>query len=149
MGNFYSAGRDPIFYSHHANVDRTWSIWKSLSINNKDFTDKDFLNTYFYFYDENAQPVKIYVRDVLDTKKMGYDYQPQDLPWLKSKPTPKRNRLPKPLKKVFSTVKNVVIEYCKKHVESTAAKSSSTEDSCSSTANTSTNEELKKWDSEF
>ncbi|XP_010686564.3 polyphenol oxidase, chloroplastic [Beta vulgaris subsp. vulgaris] len=108
MGNFYSAGRDPIFYSHHANVDRTWSIWKSLSTTNKDFTDTDFLDSHFYFYDENAQPVKIYVRDVLDTKKLGYDYQPQDLPWLQSKPTPKRNRRPKPLKKVFSTVKNAV-----------------------------------------
>ncbi|KAL2931925.1 (+)-larreatricin hydroxylase chloroplastic [Bienertia sinuspersici] len=46
MGNFYSAGRDPIFYAHHANCDR----------------------------------------------KMGYDYQTMELPWLKSRPTrPSRN----------------------------------------------------------
>ena len=57
---------------------------------------------------QEAQPVKICVRDVLDTKKLGYDYQPMDLPWLKSRPTPKRNRRPKPLKKVFSTIKNAV-----------------------------------------
>ncbi|KAL2931951.1 Polyphenol oxidase chloroplastic [Bienertia sinuspersici] len=87
MGNFYSAGRDPIFYAHHANVDRSWSIWKTLARKNRDFKDKDFLNAYFYFYDENAQLVKIYVRDCLDTKKMGYDYQPMDMPWLKSRPT--------------------------------------------------------------
>ncbi|KMT04306.1 hypothetical protein BVRB_8g183810 [Beta vulgaris subsp. vulgaris] len=109
MGNFYSAARDPIFYAHHGNVDRTWSIWKDISRKHKDFKDKDFLNSYFYFYDENAKPVKIFVKDVLDTKKLGYDYQPMDLPWLKSRPTPKRNRRPKKLvKKVFSTVKNAV-----------------------------------------
>ncbi|CAI0430022.1 unnamed protein product [Linum tenue] len=26
MGNFYSAGRDPIFYVHHYNVDRLWNV---------------------------------------------------------------------------------------------------------------------------
>ncbi|XP_021726627.1 polyphenol oxidase, chloroplastic-like [Chenopodium quinoa] len=107
MGIFYSAGRDPIFYAHHAQVDRTWSIWKSLFPKNKDFKDKDFLNTYFYFYDENAKLIKIYVRDCLDTKKMGYVYQPMDLPWLKSRPTP-RLRLNKSLKSSFSMVKNAV-----------------------------------------
>ncbi|KNA07032.1 hypothetical protein SOVF_175630 [Spinacia oleracea] len=107
MGNFYSAGRDPIFYAHHAQVDRTWAIWRSLSPKNKDFKDKDFLNSYFYFYDENAKLVKIYVRDCLDTKKMGYKYQKVDIPWLKSRPTP-RVRGPKVLKSVFSKVKNAV-----------------------------------------
>ncbi|GMI71703.1 hypothetical protein HRI_000839600 [Hibiscus trionum] len=29
MGNFYSAGYDPLFYAHHANVDRMWHLWKS------------------------------------------------------------------------------------------------------------------------
>ncbi|KMT04314.1 hypothetical protein BVRB_8g183890 [Beta vulgaris subsp. vulgaris] len=108
MGTFYSAGRDPIFYAHHSNVDRLWSIWKNISPRHKDFKDKDFLNSDFYFYDEDAQPLKICVRDVLDTKKLGYDYQPMDLPWLKSRPFLKRNHRPKPVKKVFSTIKNAV-----------------------------------------
>ncbi|KAG5010568.1 hypothetical protein JHK87_019083 [Glycine soja] len=30
MGRFYSAGRDPIFYSHHANVDRMLNISKTI-----------------------------------------------------------------------------------------------------------------------
>ncbi|XP_048494670.1 SKP1-like protein 1B [Beta vulgaris subsp. vulgaris] len=45
-----------------------------------------------------------------------------------------------PLPNVTAKILSKVIEYCKKHVESTAAKSSSTEDSCSSTAN-----ELEGW----
>nr|AGC55012.1 polyphenoloxidase [Suaeda salsa] len=111
MGNFYSAGRDPIFYAHHANVDRTWSIWKTLSPKNKDFKDKDFLNSYFYFFDENAQPVRISVRDCLSSRKMGYDYQPMDLPWLRSRPNPfgRVRKAPRRiLNKVFSGVKNAV-----------------------------------------
>ncbi|KAL2931952.1 Polyphenol oxidase chloroplastic [Bienertia sinuspersici] len=106
MGNFYSAGRDPIFYAHHANVDRSWSIWKTLARKNRDFKDKDFLNAYFYFYDENAQLVKIYVRDCLDTKKMGYDYQPMDMPWLKSRPTRRGHGHQRGRGAMFTNVKN-------------------------------------------
>ncbi|XP_010683792.2 SKP1-like protein 1B [Beta vulgaris subsp. vulgaris] len=54
-----------------------------------------------------------------------------------------------PLPNVTAKILSKVIVYCKKHVESAAAKSCSTEDSCSSTANSTTNEELKIWDSEF
>uniref|UniRef100_A0A803QFV7 Tyrosinase copper-binding domain-containing protein n=1 Tax=Cannabis sativa TaxID=3483 RepID=A0A803QFV7_CANSA len=89
MGNFYSAGRDPLFYCHHANVDRMWSIWKTLSgKRRKDISDPDWLNTTFLFYDENAQLVRVSVKDSLDTKKLGYVYQDVELPWLKTKPKP-------------------------------------------------------------
>lgn len=95
MGNFYSAGRDPIFYAHHSNVDRMWSIWKTLGGRRRDLTDPDWLNASFLFYDENAQLVRVKVKDCLDTNKLGYDYQDVDIPWLKSKPTPRRSRLDK------------------------------------------------------
>ncbi|XP_017978714.1 PREDICTED: polyphenol oxidase, chloroplastic [Theobroma cacao] len=90
MGNFYSAGRDPIFYAHHSNVDRMWSVWKTLGGKRTDFTDSDWLNSGFLFYDENANLVRVKVRDCLDTRKMGYDYQKVDIPWLRAKPTPRR-----------------------------------------------------------
>lgn len=93
MGTFYSAARDPIFYAHHANVDRMWSIWKTLGNNRQDFTDSDWLNASFIFYDENAQAVRVRIRDCLDNKKLGYTYQDVDLPWLNSSPTPQRSKL--------------------------------------------------------
>ncbi|XVE80474.1 hypothetical protein DITRI_Ditri14bG0142600 [Diplodiscus trichospermus] len=87
MGNFYSAGRDPLFYAHHSNVDRMWSIWKSLPGKKRnDFTDPDWLDASFVFYDENANLVRAKVRDSLDTKTLGYDYQRVDIPWLRTKP---------------------------------------------------------------
>ncbi|XP_022720501.1 LOW QUALITY PROTEIN: polyphenol oxidase, chloroplastic-like [Durio zibethinus] len=90
MGNFYSAGRDPIFYAHHSNVDRMWSVWKTLGGKRTDFTDSDWLDSAFLFYDENADLVRVKVRDCLDHRKLGYGYQKVDIPWLNTKPTPRR-----------------------------------------------------------
>ncbi|XP_074272583.1 aureusidin synthase-like [Silene latifolia] len=93
MGAFFSAARDPIFYAHHGNIDRMWNIWKTLGGRRQDFTDPDWLDVAFYFYDENAQPVRIRVRDVLDSKKLGYVYQDVELPWLNSRPTPSNSNV--------------------------------------------------------
>ncbi|XP_021830806.1 polyphenol oxidase, chloroplastic-like [Prunus avium] len=92
MGNFYSAARDPIFFSHHSNVDRMWSIWKNLGPKNKDLSDKDWLDSGFLFYNENAELVRVKVRDCLDNRKLGYVYQDVEIPWLKSRPTPRRTK---------------------------------------------------------
>ncbi|MBA0748319.1 hypothetical protein Gogos_005158 [Gossypium gossypioides] len=93
MGNFYSAGRDPLFYAHHGNVDRMWNIWKTLPGKKRhDFNENVWLNSSFLFYDENANMVRVKVRDCLDSKTLGYDYQSVDIPWLRSKPTPRRSR---------------------------------------------------------
>ncbi|KAK1353902.1 Polyphenol oxidase [Heracleum sosnowskyi] len=100
MGRFYSAGRDPLFYSHHANVDRMWNIWKTLpGRNRKDIKDPDWLNSSFIFYDENKKLVTVNVGDCVDTKRMGYTYEDVEIPWLKFKPArkaknPKRGSKP-------------------------------------------------------
>ncbi|MCO5567794.1 hypothetical protein L7F22_021490 [Adiantum nelumboides] len=76
MGSFAVASRDPLFYSHHANVDRIWEIWRtSLPSGPREvFIDRDFLDSSFYFYDENANLVEVKVGDCLDNKKLGVDY---------------------------------------------------------------------------
>ncbi|KAM3709941.1 hypothetical protein ACJW31_02G212900 [Castanea mollissima] len=93
MGNFYSAARDPIFFAHHSNVDRMWAVWKTLGGKRTDYTDPDWLNAEFLFYDENAQPVRVKVKDCLETTNLGYVYQDVDIPWLQSKPTPRKSKL--------------------------------------------------------
>uniref|UniRef100_A0A803L763 Catechol oxidase n=1 Tax=Chenopodium quinoa TaxID=63459 RepID=A0A803L763_CHEQI len=93
MGIFNAAARDSIFYAHHANVDRMWVLWKTLGGKRKDIEDPDWLNVSFLFYDENAQPVRIKVRDCLDHKKLGYIYQDVDIsPWLNLRPNSSKNK---------------------------------------------------------
>ncbi|KAI3993675.1 hypothetical protein MKX01_002688 [Papaver californicum] len=93
MGNFYSAARDPTFYAHHANIDRIWTIWKSLGGNRKDFTDPDFLNAVFLFYDENKQLVRVTVKDCLEPENMRFKYQDVEIPWLQMKPKAPKARM--------------------------------------------------------
>ncbi|KAK4487180.1 hypothetical protein RD792_006499 [Penstemon davidsonii] len=92
LGNFYSAGRDPLFYCHHANVDRMWTLWQYFIPSNKvpykRITETDFLNASFLFYDENAQLVRVTVQDCLDNLRMGYEFERIDLPWLDYRPPP-------------------------------------------------------------
>ncbi|TKY71666.1 Polyphenol oxidase [Spatholobus suberectus] len=95
MGTLYAAARDPIFYSHHANVDRMWSVWKTLGGKRNDINDSDWLESGFLFYDENKNLVRVKVKDCLDTRKLGYVYQDVDVPWLESKPTPRRRAVAK------------------------------------------------------
>ncbi|KAI3852859.1 hypothetical protein MKW92_049201 [Papaver armeniacum] len=106
MGNFYSAARDPIFFAHHSNCDRMWTIWKSLGGNRKDFTDPDFLNAGFLFYDEKKQLVKVTVKDCLEQENLRYKYQNVEIPWLQTKPkTPKTRKIEKKIAKKGSMEK--------------------------------------------
>lgn len=100
MGNFYSAGRDPIFFAHHSNIDRMWTIWGTLGGKRTNFTEPDWLDSAFLFYDENANLVRVKVRDCLDTKNLGYVYQDVEIPWQNSKPSP-RNLAKKRVAKAF------------------------------------------------
>ncbi|XP_019181149.1 PREDICTED: catechol oxidase B, chloroplastic-like [Ipomoea nil] len=90
MGNFYSAANDPVFYSLHSNVDRMWTIWKTLGGKRTDIADKDWLDTEFLFFDETKTAVKVKVRDCLDNEKLGYTFQDMPIPWKDFKPTRKR-----------------------------------------------------------
>ncbi|CAH9118669.1 unnamed protein product [Cuscuta epithymum] len=94
MGSFYAAGRDMLFYAHHGNIDRMWCVWKNLGGGHRrDFCDPDWLDTSFIFYDENAQMVRIKVRDCLDSKDLGYVFQDVEIPWTNYRPTPRVSRV--------------------------------------------------------
>lgn len=99
MGGFYAAGRDPLFYPHHANIDRLWKAWCDLAAargNRRQayLTDSDWLNSSFLLYDEEARLVRVTVRDMLDSEKLRYTYDGVGLPWLNARPpvTPDVNR---------------------------------------------------------
>jgi polyphenol oxidase len=58
MLTFRDSAADPIFFAHHANMDRLWEVWKTLPGGVRDeISDPDYLNTEFTFYDENGDIV--------------------------------------------------------------------------------------------
>ncbi|RYR16532.1 hypothetical protein Ahy_B04g073569 [Arachis hypogaea] len=62
MGTFYTAARDPIFYAHHSNVDRLWELWTKLEGGRRDYRDDpNWLDSKFFFYDENLNLVRVKV----------------------------------------------------------------------------------------
>ncbi len=71
MGSTTAAAYDPIFYAHHAMVDRAWYLWQlKHGINNIPNALLDFV----------LEPFALNVRDVLDTRTLGYEYADQVIP---------------------------------------------------------------------
>ncbi|KAH7677141.1 polyphenol oxidase protein [Dioscorea alata] len=87
LGSFATAGRDCLFYSLHANVDRLWDLFRNRRGNRVEFNDRDWLNSTFVFYDENRQIVR--VKDCLDQFKLCYTYEASTAPWLAAVPKTK------------------------------------------------------------
>jgi tyrosinase len=73
------AARDPIFWFHHANVDRIWIEWLNMKggrANPDPNTPNGRLwnGQGFTFFDENKQKVQLTPAQVLDTVNLGYVY---------------------------------------------------------------------------
>jgi polyphenol oxidase len=77
MGFFDSAGKDPVFYAHHANVDKMWSDWNKASSIHTNPTATAFLNLTWNFYDENKVWRSIKASQVLNhDTQLRYTYGP-------------------------------------------------------------------------
>ena len=77
-----TSGEDPLFFAHHANVDRLWSEWTRVSPARRTPTDSKLLNIRFSFYDEQKAWRSIGVTQLLDHERaLAYGYSP-------SPPTP-------------------------------------------------------------
>lgn len=74
MGVLATAARDPMFFTHHSNVDRFWDMWLAQSKSNQNPTDPTWSQQSWTFYDENANWVSIQVQDVIHTTHLGYRY---------------------------------------------------------------------------
>lgn len=76
MSAFATAGRDPIFWLHHANIDRLWELWL-LSGGGRvnPTTDTAWMTQTFDFYDETGATVTLTGAGVVDTAaQLGYRY---------------------------------------------------------------------------
>ena len=75
MGAFDSAGRDPIFYAHHSNVDKLWSDWNKGASSHENPSDPAFLNLSWSFYDENKVWRSIKASQLLNHEtQLRYNY---------------------------------------------------------------------------
>ena len=81
MAEFSTVGNDPIFYIHHANIDRLWESWNRLG--NKNPTDPAYLNRKFSYGDRSGKRVDLPVSMSDRTGPLGYEYDAYELP-----PTP-------------------------------------------------------------
>src|SRR5678816_1496001 len=72
MAEFSTVGGDPIFYLHHANIDRLWESWNRLGNTNP--TDPKFLNRTFAFGDRSGKRVDLAVGSGDRTAQLGYQY---------------------------------------------------------------------------
>jgi hypothetical protein len=75
MGAVGYSANDPIFWAHHANIDRLWDCWTSLG-NESPTDDSDWMNKSFSFVDGKGQLVTNQVADLFNGKiELGYVYQ--------------------------------------------------------------------------
>lgn len=72
------AARDPIFWLHHANIDRLWSAWTALGEGRADPETPDWRDETFTFCDEAGTTVSLTCADVVDNEaQLGYRYDSQ------------------------------------------------------------------------
>jgi hypothetical protein len=75
-----AAGFDPVFFAHHANIDRLWSKWLSIAGHANPSNDGWLKDQPFYFYDQAQTRIGIFPGQVVDTESLSYRYQPPDWP---------------------------------------------------------------------
>jgi tyrosinase len=80
MGDFSTAALDPLFWLHHANVDRLWDVWIGHWGAGALPADPIWLETEFRFFDGHGTEAALRIRDVLDSASLGYVYESIDPP---------------------------------------------------------------------
>jgi tyrosinase len=79
MGSFDTAALDPIFWLHHANIDRLWTVWLKRNPNHKNPADPKWLmNLGFEFHDATGTIVSLKCGQVVNTQASPLSYQYED-----------------------------------------------------------------------
>jgi tyrosinase len=77
-----TAALDPVFWLHHANVDRLWEVWRARDSAHFDPTDPTWLGgpttRAFVVPDAQGNPLTFAPRDMLDVRAQNLDYVYED-----------------------------------------------------------------------
>lgn len=75
MGSVPNAGKDPIFWLHHCNIDRLWGRWLAQGGGRANPTDPAWLDRSFTFYNEAGQQItRKASQGLLTCPTLGYKY---------------------------------------------------------------------------
>jgi hypothetical protein len=78
MAEFSTVGGDPIFYLHHANIDRLWESWNRLG--NANPTAAAYRDRAFSYGDRSGKRVELPVSSADRTASLGYEYDSYEKP---------------------------------------------------------------------
>lgn len=80
MSDFDTAPLDPVFWLHHANIDRLWATWLTLGGGRRNPQEAAWTtDVRFDFHDEHGTELTQACEDVLDTVgQLGYTYEGLD-----------------------------------------------------------------------
>jgi tyrosinase len=80
MGRFHTAGLDPLFWCHHANIDRLWSVWVGRPGSLGNPTDAQWLTgVAFEFHDAAGNIISHTSSQVVDTTADPLRYEYDDV----------------------------------------------------------------------
>ena len=76
MGSVPTAAQDPIFYLHHANVDRQWNLWLAQGGRSDPLSDTGWKSQLFTFFDEHGVQVQMNSCQVIRAaEQLSYVYE--------------------------------------------------------------------------
>ncbi len=83
MGMVPTAAQDPIFYLHHANVDRQWNLWLAQGSRSDPLSDSTWKTQQFTFFDEHGVEIHMNSCQVIRAaEQLDYYYEgePEQVP---------------------------------------------------------------------
>jgi tyrosinase len=80
MGAFHTAGLDPIFWLHHANIDRLWAVWRARNASHIDPTDPQWKTGVAFEFNGAGGSIVTFTSDqVVETTAAPLLYEYEDV----------------------------------------------------------------------